>query len=192
MPSAERCLVISWVKAPLAGAGGGKSWLRNHFSACICIMCDPLRRCRGRFSSPFIWYISGTERRRLTRHNISNQITCDQSNVVIVLGPYSFPSNECKSTPSLRRQWQQLHGGRRSVPPRHFADNFFPSPPFLRHKLFLATDSFGVVIVQAKPWSCAVTGMLANEGRKQAVSQSDQREWNGGIPALHSVSKCGS
>lgn len=105
----------------------GKSWLHNHFSACICIMCDPLRRCRGRFSSPFIWYISGTER-RLTRHNISNQITCDQSNVVIVLGPYSFPSNECKSTPRLLRQWQQLHGGRRSVPPRHFSETFSFSP----------------------------------------------------------------
>lgn len=74
--------------------------MHNRFSACICIMRGPLRRCRGRFSSPFIGYISGTERRRLTRHNISNHIACDQSNVVIVPGPRSFPGNECKSTPS--------------------------------------------------------------------------------------------
>lgn len=42
----------------------------------------------------------GHGRGRLTSHNISNHITCDHSNAVIILGPYSFPSNECKSTPS--------------------------------------------------------------------------------------------
>lgn len=102
MPSAERRLVISQMKAPppLSWWGGEEQRLHNRFSACICIMRGPLRRCRGRFSSPFIGYISGTERRRLTRHNISNHIACDQSNVVIVPGPRSFPGNECKSTPS--------------------------------------------------------------------------------------------
>lgn len=172
---------------------GGASCLHNHCSARIWIMRGPLWRRRGRFSSPFIWYISGTERRRLRRHSISNHIACDQSNVVVVLGPYAFASNECKSTPSLLRQWQQLHRGRCSLPPWHFWETFFLLPPFLWCTP-LATDSFGV-IVQSKPWSCTETGTLANEGQMQAVCLSVRPErvkWGrGGIPALHGEWKHG-
>lgn len=66
----------------------------------------------------------GHGRGRLTSRNISNHITCDHSNVVIILGPYSFPSNECKSTPSPLASdgsWQEdvtSTIGRRPAQPR--------------------------------------------------------------------------
>lgn len=58
-----------------------------------------------RFSSHFIFYISGTRAKRDEHRTTSPPhtrtcIACYHSNVVIILGPHSFPSNECKSTPS--------------------------------------------------------------------------------------------
>lgn len=93
-------LLVEWKLFSGWGWGGGLC-LPNQVSTFICIMHGPLWGCKEGFSSPFIFYILGTQQRRLTSHNISNHITCDQSNVVIILRPYSFPSNECKSTPSL-------------------------------------------------------------------------------------------
>lgn len=103
----------------------GGSWLHNQFSAFICIMHGLLRRYREKCSSPFIFYILRTEWKRLTLHNISNHITCDQSNVVIILRPYSFPSNEYKSTPSLLASDSSC---KEDVTPRIISPPFFTAP----------------------------------------------------------------
>lgn len=123
----------------------GGSWLHNQFSAFICIMHGLLRRYREKFSSPFIFFILGTEWRRLTLQNISNHITCDQSNVVIILRPYSFPSNEYKSTPSLLASDSSCKEDVTST-------MCLISPPFFR-ALFEKPISFSLSFYQiAKTW----------------------------------------
>ena len=68
----------------------------------------------------------GHRGRRLTLHNISNHITCNRSNAVIILGPYSSPSNECKSTPSLLASDSSWQWGCYSYNQCLFHPLFFP------------------------------------------------------------------
>lgn len=144
---------------------GRELWLYNRSSAFICIIRCPLWRCAERFSSPFIFYVLGTQGRRLTSHNISNHITCDRSNVVIILGPYSFPGNECKSTPSLLASdssWQRGCSLYNHVSFSLFLSMYFWKAYPLLPSLFLRSSwvassgvSFGLIFnwaFEAVPW----------------------------------------
>lgn len=116
------------------------------------------------FISIYFQYLEDT-RERLTSH-ISNHITCDWSNVVIILRPYSFPSNECKSTPSLLASdssWQRgCYFYNQCVVHPLFSVHFWKACSLLPPSLFPCSQwmasnrvSFGLIFnwaFEAVPW----------------------------------------
>lgn len=101
----EGGVVITQAKKKKKKAFVGEVRLHNHFSAFIWIICGAFRAGRQRHFHPSLFSISWRPWARRDEHLTSPLhmracIPCYHSNVVIILGLHSFPSNECKSTPS--------------------------------------------------------------------------------------------
>lgn len=161
-----------------AFCGGGT--LHNHFSASVWIICGPFRTGREReserFSSHFIFYISGTRAKRDEHRTTSPPhtracIACYHSNVVIILGPHSFPSNECKSTPSPLASdgsWQE------DVVALNLGCTFKTALSWFAPSHRCAIQPRWLIFnwaSEAEPRG----GTLAGEGQMQAVPQSRER-----------------
>lgn len=137
---------------------------------------EQAEREREIFIPLYFLYLGDTGEERWTSHNISSAharacIACYHSNVVIILRPHSFPSNECKSTPSPLASdgsWQE------DVAALNLGCTFKTALSWFAPSHRCAIQPRGLIFnwaSEAEPRG----GTLAGEGQMQAVPQSKER-----------------